>query len=100
MKAVPGGGNNPAVSRAGKNITAVATPSITSARARHGTALADKTGAKDLEHTINLQQHPPETVRIFGVVRSVPAILVQTNRLGNFVGQHIPKSASAAMTAA
>src|SRR4030095_7899874 len=46
--------------------------------------LADETRSEDLEHAIGLHEHPPESIRVRGVVRAMRLILRERDRIGDF----------------
>src|ERR1700686_4489749 len=55
----------------------------------YGAALTDKARAECLEHAIGLQEHPPEALRIFGIIRGMHPILAEADRVRQLVGNLI-----------
>src|SRR5205823_986375 len=51
----------------------------------NGAALSDEASPELLENPVGLHENPPESVRVFPIVRSVSFVLVERNGIGHLV---------------
>src|SRR5262249_48798642 len=63
----------------------------------HRARLADKAGAKQLEHTIALEQHAPKPLRVVRIVGRVRAVFAEADRFRYFIWHLVDRTPPAAL---
>jgi hypothetical protein len=66
----------------------------------HRAALAAKTRPELVEYPIGLEEHPPETVGVLAIVGAVNLVLVEADRMREFVGFLLMRTGSSSCASA